>query len=128
MLKEVPKWFKKSALRRETYKMLFETMNINEERSGIPSPFIKMSETRWLVRGKVIYNILLNWEELKAYFNIAKIEGTQDVRYKARLLWDMFNDDQNYLYFIFASPKVTEFERLKCTVSINKRQALRIVS
>ena len=112
MLKEVPKWFKKSALRRETYRMLFETMNINEERSDIPSPFIKMSETRWLVRGKVIYNILVNWEELKAYFNIAKIEGSQDVRYKARLLWDMFNDDLTYLYFVFASPIVTEFERL----------------
>lgn len=89
--------------------MLFETMNINEERSDIPSPFIKMSETRWLVLGKLIYNILVNWEELKAYFNIAKIEGTQDVSCKARLL---FNDNLNYLYFVFTSTIVTEFERL----------------
>ncbi|KAK4313380.1 hypothetical protein Pmani_015275 [Petrolisthes manimaculis] len=71
-----------------------------------------MSETRWLVRGKIIYNILVNWEELKAYFNIAKIQGGQDVRYKARMLWEMLSDGTNYLYFVFASPIVTEFERL----------------
>ncbi|KAK4299843.1 hypothetical protein Pmani_027915 [Petrolisthes manimaculis] len=67
---------------------------------------------RWLVRGKIIYNILVNWEELKAYFNIAKIQGGQDVRYKARMLWEMLSDGTNYLYFVFASPIVTEFERL----------------
>ena len=104
--------------------MLFGTMNINEERSDIPTPLIKMSETRWLVCGKIIYNLLVNWEELKAYFNIANIEDTQDVRYKARLLWNLFNNDENNMYFVFASPIVTEFERVFCTVSLNKRQAL----
>ena len=85
-------------------------MNVNEDRSDIPRPFLKMSETRWLVRGKVIFNILVNWEELKAYFNIAKIEGTQDGRYEARMLSEMFSDDENYLYFVFLSPIVREFE------------------
>lgn len=28
------------------------------------------------------------------------------------MLWEMLNDDINYLYFVFASPIVTEFERL----------------
>ena len=83
---------------------------MNEERSDIPSPFLKMLETRWLVRGKIIYNILVNWEELKTYLSIAKIEGTQDVRYKARQLCDMISDDLNYLYFVFVSPLVTEFK------------------
>ena len=62
------------------------------------------------MRGKVIYKLSVNWEELKAYFNIAKIEGTQDVRNKATLLWDMFNE--NCLYYVFVSPIMTEFERL----------------
>lgn len=41
--------------------MLFETVNKNEERSDIPSPFIKkIKESRWPVRGKVMYNISAN--------------------------------------------------------------------
>ncbi|XP_042882838.1 zinc finger BED domain-containing protein 5-like [Penaeus japonicus] len=98
MLQEVPKWFRKSTLRREMYKMLFETMNTGEERHGIPLPFLTLSTTRWLVRGKVLFNILVNWMELKAYFHCASIHGAQDVRYKARLLWEMFCDDLNALF------------------------------
>lgn len=112
MLQEIPKWFRKSSLRRENYKMLFETMNTGDERPGTPLPFLGLSLTRWLVRGKVIYNTLVNWMELKAYFHCATVQGSQDVRYKARIIWDMLNDDCNYLYFVFSSPVVTEFERV----------------
>ena len=70
MLFEIPKWFKKSTLRREKYKILFETLNAGEERVGIPLPFLGLSITRWLVRGKVLYNILVNWLELKTFFSV----------------------------------------------------------
>lgn len=112
MLQEIPKWFRKSSLRRENYKMLFDTMNTGDERPGTPLPFLGLSVTRWLVRGKVIYNTLVNWMELKAYFHCATIQGSQDVRYKARIIWEMLCDDCNYLYFVFSSPIVTEFERV----------------
>ena len=112
MLSEIPKWFRKSVLRREKYKILFETMNTAEERDGTPLPFLSLSTTRWLVRGKVIYNTLLNWLELKTYFQCASMDGSNDVRYKARILWEMLCDDCNYLYFVFSSPIVTEFERV----------------
>jgi uncharacterized membrane protein YbaN (DUF454 family) len=39
-------------------------------------PFEKPSFTRWLVRGKVMFNILINWEELKAYFTSAELSIT----------------------------------------------------
>jgi uncharacterized membrane protein YbaN (DUF454 family) len=29
--------------------------------------------TRWLVRGNVMFNILMNWEELKAYITADEI-------------------------------------------------------
>lgn len=111
MLVEIPKWFKKSNLRREAYKILFDTMNTGDERS-VPLPFLKMSTTRWLVRGRVLYNILVNWEELKAYFQCASLQGGHDCRYKARALWEMLSDDSNYLYFVFASPVITEVEKV----------------
>lgn len=84
-------------------------------------PFLKASATRWLVRGRVIKRLLENWEELKAYFKCAMQEGAQDVRYKARTLHDMLHDDVNYLYFLFLSPIVLEFEKNQCIFSITQR-------
>jgi hypothetical protein len=109
---EIPKWFRKSTLRREAYKTLFSVMNPNEEASGRPSPFQKLSTTRWLVRGKVMYNILVNWDELAAYFACCRDVGTQDVRYKARLLSDMLRDEVNRCYFEFVVPIIQEFEKM----------------
>ncbi|XP_042212509.1 SCAN domain-containing protein 3-like [Homarus americanus] len=70
LLHKVPKWFSKSIIRREAFKELFRVMDAKEERKVTPLPFQKLSCTRWLIRGKVIYNIPLNWEELKAYFAV----------------------------------------------------------
>eukprot|EP00794_Sanderia_malayensis_P010141 gene10141-biopygen8329 len=112
ILSEIPKWFSKSASRRNAYKELFRVMDPNCERTGIPNPFQKMSATRWLVRGKVLYNILVNWEDLMAYFSCADPTGKPDARYKARMIADMLKDDINKLYFHFATPIVKEFEEV----------------
>ena len=111
-LKEIPKWFSKSVTRRESFKQLLSVMDPNEEGAAKPLPFQKMSATRWLVRGKVIYNILVNWEEIKAYFMVEEPSMKSDMRYKARMILSMLNDQINYLYFHFLSPVVTEFERV----------------
>jgi hypothetical protein len=112
MLAEIPQWFRKSDIRREAFKELFNVMNPLEDRAGTPLPFMKMSTTRWLVRGKLITNILLNWNELKAYFACVEVSGGAAARYKARMLSSMLNDEVNYLYFTFLSPVVAEFERV----------------
>eukprot|EP00795_Rhopilema_esculentum_P002040 gene2040-17605_t len=112
LLSEIPKWFSKSTLRREAYKKLFDITNENSERASLPHPYQKFSQTRWLVRGKVIFNILVNLQELRAYFSIAELEGDAKVRYKARLIADMLRDPINLLYFHFLSPIVAEFERV----------------
>ena len=70
LLAEIPKWFSKSTVRREAYKTLYEVMNPDDDQKA---PFEKYSTTRWLVRGKVIFRILTNWNELKAYFLIAHV-------------------------------------------------------
>ncbi|KAK7072332.1 hypothetical protein SK128_027180, partial [Halocaridina rubra] len=95
LLHEIPKGVSKSILRRESFKQLFMVMDAYEERKRTPLPFQNLSYTRWLVRGKVIYNILINWEELKAYFSVV-----------------LPIDPVNFLYFQFVSPVVTDFERL----------------
>ena len=65
LLSDVPRFFNKSTIRRNEYEKLFELMNPNNERMGTPSPFQKYSATRWLVRGKCLYNLLVNWLEQK---------------------------------------------------------------
>jgi hypothetical protein len=76
-------------------------------------PFETPSLTRWLLRGKVMFNILMNWEELKAYFTSAELAQSQlDTKFKARLLKEMLSDYKNYLFFELATPFVQEFERL----------------
>ena len=63
MLTEVPNWFRNSELRREVYKKSFLTMNTVPDSQPTQTallPFQKASFTRWLVRVKVLYNILMN--------------------------------------------------------------------
>jgi len=79
-----------------------------------PLPFLKPSVTRWLVRGKVMYNILVNWDELLVYFTVAEQSKSMriDARCKARLLKEILLDKVNHLYFSFATPIVQEFEKV----------------
>ena len=113
MLNEIPKWFSKSGVRRDAYKELFETFEgCTVEDSTIPLPFPKCNQTRWLVRGKVIYNILVNWEILQTYFTLAESEVDAKSRFKARIIKEMLNDPINHLYFHFLSPVVSEFEKV----------------
>ena len=60
-----------------------------------------------------MFNILMNWEELKAYFTYAELAHSQfGTKFKGRLLKEMLSDYKNYLFFEFATPVVQEFERL----------------
>ena len=62
LLSEIPGFFSKSTLRRENYKELSDEITSNQEDMAktLPLPFLKMSATRWLVRGKVIKTLLAN--------------------------------------------------------------------
>ena len=112
LLSEIPKWFSKSTIRREAYQDLFKVINGNDETIKATGAFQKNSTTRWLVRGKLLYSILVSWEELKTYFSIAELEADASRRYKARLIAEMLKDNVNILYFHFVTPIVNEFDRV----------------
>jgi len=60
-----------------------------------------------------MFNILMNWEELKAYFISAELVQSQFyTKVKARLLKEMLSDYKDNLFFESATPVVQEFERL----------------
>ena len=112
LLAEIPKWFSKTIICRVAFKGLFKVMDTGGERKGRPLPFKKTSATRWLVHGKVIYNILVNWQELKVYFACVLPTADDSCRYKGRELIDMLSDTTSLLYFHFMSPVVNEFEQV----------------
>ena len=114
-------WISKRSIRREDYKHLFESMKEMEENAeeteettscaeSARLPFMKASTTRWLVRGKLIQNMINNWNCLRAYFTVVEISAGQDSRCKARYIKEMFHDNFNYLYFVFLNPIVKDFE------------------
>ena len=80
LLSEIPNWFSHSEFRQEAYKELFRVMNTATEFEPKPTThlaFENPSFTRWLVRGKFMFNVLMNWEEPKAYFTSAEVAQTQ---------------------------------------------------
>ena len=72
LLSEILRWFSNSVLRQDTFKTLFDIMDPNGKRAGTLTPFQKLSATRF-VRGKVIFAILTNWEELRRIFSAQKM-------------------------------------------------------
>ncbi len=73
---------------------LFKTMNPDDEKKGTPLPFEKLSKTRWLVRGKVLGNILANWHELTAYFLC--VESNCDTKPMLHLIADIDKVEEQY--------------------------------
>ena len=78
---------------------------------GRSMPFTKPSTTRWLVRGRLIRNLLQNWSTLKEYFGALSTSAGMDSRGKARMICEMLSDDTNHLYLMFLSPIVDDFEK-----------------
>lgn len=127
MLKDIPGWFAHSAVRRNDFKKISDIMtDVNEYHA--PLPFKHPSTTRWLVRGKVIFNILMNWWELLAYFQAAEQACAHSARYKARVLVEMLADDTNRLYFTFLCPLVSEFERVNASFQAENADAEQLAS
>ncbi len=73
-----------------------------------PSKFLSPSETRWLVTGEVINSVITQWHELTAYFSCI----THTKNYSCKSLLEMLNDRSNYLYLVYASPLINEFEQI----------------
>ena len=94
MLSEIPSWFSNSKQRRDKVRQLFEVLNAAANEEGkqpmTSSSFEKLFETRWLVRVKVMNNILYHWKELKAYYVTAELANLIS-RYRARHNKEMLN-------------------------------------
>jgi len=99
--------FFRSTERQEQYKILFKALN-----DGLhPLKILQIAATRWLSIANAVQRILQQWLELKTHFQLKR---TSDKCYTAELLYNMYTDVRNELYFIFLEPILNE------TQSVNK--------
>lgn len=120
LLAEVARWFKCSTLRREEFKQIFKVMN---DELLQPSRFITPSTTRWLVKGKCIFSILSQWEELKAYFAVI---NDKDKNYHARVLCEMLADCRNFLYLTYVLPIIQDFEKVNAAFQASNANPVKV--
>lgn len=120
MLAEVARWFKCSTLRREDFQQVFSAMN---DEFVHPSKFVTPSTTRWLVKGKCIFSILSQWDELSAYFSVI---NDKDRNYHARVLRDMLADRRNFLYLTFVLPIIQDFEKVNAAFQATNANPVKV--
>ncbi|KAK3896263.1 hypothetical protein Pcinc_000007 [Petrolisthes cinctipes] len=88
-----------------------------------PSKFITPSTTRWLVKGKCIFSILTQWDELKAYFDVI---NDKDKNYHARVLCEMLADCRNFLYLTFVLPIIQDFEKVNAAFQASNTNPIKV--
>ena len=73
-----------------------------------PLKLMSFSDTRWLVISDCVERILKQYDALTAHFDIVNTNGKD---YDARILFDMFRDEQNrsLLLFLFPVHRNTQF-------------------
>ena len=104
LLSEIARWFKFSSLHQDDFKILFKSLN---DGCVEPSKLTTPSSTSWLIKGKCIFAILSQWEELKTYLNLV---AGKERNYHGRTIMDMLSDVHNYLYLTFILPHIQDFE------------------
>ena len=119
LLSEVARWFKCSIIRRSEYQYIFKTMANESVPQG---KFITPSNTRLLVKGKCIFSIVTNWDELYAYFSVI---STKD--YHARVLHEMLADKRNYLYLVFALPIIQDIEKVNAAFQATNADDVKVL-
>ena len=83
---------------------------------------MSLSDTRWLVISDCVERILKQYDALTAHFDIVNTNGKD---YDARILFDMFRDEQNRSLLLFLFPMLRDLSRL--TKLFQRKQANNLV-
>jgi len=83
LIKETYTWFANSSIRQLNYAQIYQILNDGQE----PLKILRATETRWLSIEPAVKRILDQWTELKAHFEISRVN---DNCYTAELLYFMY--------------------------------------
>ena len=70
--------------------------------------FLKVCDTRWISLEPAVRRILQQWDELKLHFQL--IQSTENC-YTAEMLFQMYSDLSNKLYFTYLLTVLSEVQR-----------------
>ncbi|XP_040071298.1 uncharacterized protein LOC120843889 [Ixodes scapularis] len=105
LVRETFNWSSHSPKSQEFYKSIYSAINCG----FLPRTLVGVCATRWLSIAGALRAILDQWTELKTHFDVAK---TTERCYLAKMLFEMFSNEQNSLFVQFLSPIVDEFDKL----------------
>ena len=74
-----------------------------------PSKILRDRQTRWLAIQPAVERILGQWLELTTLFSIT---SHSDKCYTSELLYEMYFDEKNLLYFLFLNPVLIEVQQV----------------
>ncbi|KAF0752309.1 DUF4371 domain-containing protein [Aphis craccivora] len=121
LIRETYNWFSHSTIRQNQYKLLYKTINDGHN----PLKIMKSCGTRWLSIESVIFRILDQWLELKTLFGIARLS---EKCYKAEVLYQIYNDDQNLAYLKFLKPILSEVQAVNKAFESNSANLCKLLS
>ena len=93
IIAETHKWFEYTAVRQSKCRNLHKALNDGAN----PLKILKRLPTRWLAIQPAVERILGQWLEVTTLFSITR---HSDKCYTSELLYEMYSDEKNLLYFI----------------------------
>ena len=105
IIAETHKWFAYSAVRQSKYRNLYKALNDGAN----PLKILRDCQTRWLAIQPVVERILEQWLELTTLFSITR---HSDKCYTSELLYEVYSDEKNLLYFLFLNPVLIEVQQV----------------
>lgn len=100
---------------------MFKALNDNLE----PLKILQIAPTRWLSIANAVSRVLQQWLELKTHFQLKR---TADKCYTAELLYNMYADIRNELYFIFLKPVLDETQAVNKAFQTNNGDPVKLLS
>lgn len=97
MVNETYSWFSYSSLRQSQYRKLYSLINDGQN----PLKIVKKCATRWLSIQVAVSRLCEQYLELKTHFALAE---KNEKCSKAKILFEMYRNDINYLYLLFLKP------------------------
>ena len=105
IITETHKWFAYSAAGQSKYRNLYKALNDGPN----PLKILRDFPTRWVAIQPAVERVLGQWLELTTLFSITR---HSDKCYTFELLYKMYSDEKNLLYFLFLNPVLIEVQQV----------------
>jgi hypothetical protein len=117
LIRETRNWFCHSPLRLHLYRSLYKKLNSGKA----PPKLTQLSTTRWLAFGTAVKENIDMWDSLKAHFSsVSKDTDRTKNCYLTRTLAGMYEDQTNYLYFLFLNSILDDVTRVNLIFQSNE--------